>query len=239
MMRRFTNSFLVLVGCLMLSIPCLAQESDDLELNLFVAGTAYTKNRFDIAYPQSATPLPGTFAFDNAIRGGIRVNVYNGGHWGEEFFYSYEPNQATIRRTVGTSVSQTKLDIQMHNFGINALYFLSADEERRIRPFLSFGVGGTVYRPTQEARQAAVDPNRANLPGFGQSNEFALNYGVGLKSRVNNRVGFRMDVKGFLGRNPSFSLPRDSPDPRATVFPASGAIHSLEASAGLIFYLGR
>jgi hypothetical protein len=218
-------------------MPCLAQETDDLELNLFVGGTAYTKNKFDIPFPQSATPIPTTVGFDNSIRGGIRLNVFNGGHWGEEFFYSYEPNQATIQR--GTSASPTKLDIQVHNFGINALFYPSPDEERKVRPFVSFGLGGTIYRPTQEARQAAADPNRANLPGFGLSKEFALNYGLGIKSRFNNRFGFRVDARGFLGRNPSFSMPRESNNPSATVLPAGGAIHTLEASAGVIFYLGR
>ena len=244
MMRWFTNSFLMLLGCLIFAAPSLAQEADDLELNFFVAGSMYTKNTFDVGFPQSPTPIQSQFRFDDSIRGGIRMNVFNGGHWGEEFFYSFEPNQATIKQTVtspatGTAVFQTKLDIQVHNFGINAIYFLSADEVRRTRPFFSFGFGGTVYRPTDEARQAAADPNRANLRGFGQSNELALNYGTGFKSRLNDRVGFRMDVKGFLGRSPSFSLARESSDPAAKVFPASGAIHNLEASGGLIVYLGR
>jgi hypothetical protein len=58
-----------------------------------------------------------------------------------------------------------------------------------------------------------------------------------MKIRAADRFGFRIDARGFLGRSPSFSLPRQSEDPAATVFPASGPIHRGEVSAGLVFYL--
>ena len=68
------------------------------------------------------------------------------------------------------------------------------------------------------------------------ANEIALNYGVGVKMRSSDWVGFRADLRGFLGRSPSFGLVRRSNDPNATVFPASGAIHNGEASVGVVFY---
>ena len=72
-----------------------------------------------------------------------------------------------------------------------------------------------------------------------QSNEIAMNYGWGLKTRMGSSVDFRMDIRGFLGRQPSFGLARESTDPNAVVFPATGAIHSGEVSAGLVFFFKR
>ena len=67
-------------------------------------------------------------------------------------------------------------------------------------------------------------------------NELAMNYGVGVKMRTSDWLGFRADIRGILGRNPSFGLARQSNDPNATVFPAGGVISNGEASAGVIFY---
>jgi len=48
-----------------------------------------------------------------------------------------------------------------------------------------------------------------------------------------------MDARGFVSRNPSFGLARQSSDPNATVFPATGAMHHGEATGGLIFYFSK
>ena len=215
-----------------------AQIIPQLEINIFGSGNGYTKNQFEIGFPQSVNPIPAEFRFDDSIGGGIRFNVHTSGHWGEEFFYSFEPNEAHfVRKT--TPQQQLDLGIQIHNIGVNGLFYFNADDTARTRPFLSFGLGATIYRPTTEARAIARDPLRGNLPGFGQSNEFAFNYGIGFKRRIAGIYGIRVDMRHFLGRNPSFSLARNSNDPNATVFPAEGAIHSFEASAGIVFYFKK
>src|SRR4051812_25080483 len=81
-----------------------AQLKDNLELNVFGAGSVYTDKKFEVGFPQitssvigspqSTTPIQGAFRLSKAARGGFRVGVYTRGHWSEEFFYSYEPNIA-------------------------------------------------------------------------------------------------------------------------------------------------
>ena len=222
----------------MLSSAAYAQLSQDLELNVFGAYSLHSKKSFEISFPQSPTPIQGRFKLDDAIRGGLRLNVYTRGHWGEEFFYSYEPNTAHFSRRTAPP-SSLDLDIQVHNLGITALYYLSDDETRRIRPFLSIGIGTAMYRPTGQARAIARDPLRGNVQDLNSANEIAMNYGAGFKTKLRSWIGFRMDVRSFLGRNPSFGLARESGDPNATVFPGGGAIHNGEASAGFIFYFGK
>ena len=215
-----------------------AQILPQLELNLFGSGNWHTKNQFEIGYPQSVTPIAGEFRFDDGLGGGVRFNVNTSGHFGEEFFYSFESNEAHfIRKT--PPERQLDLGIQIHNLGVNGIFYFTSNELARTRPFLSVGVGATLYRPNTQARNIASDPLRGNLPGFGQSNEFTFNYGIGFKRRLGSVYGIRMDMRHFMGRNPSFSLPRNSNDPNATVFPADGAIHSFEASAGIVFYFSR
>jgi hypothetical protein len=131
------------------------------------------------------------------------------------------------------------LDIRVHNIGVNALYYLNDDETRGIRPFLGIGIGAAIFQPTARSKAIARDPLRGNVPDLDTANELTMNYGAGFKTRLNSWMGVRLDVRGFLGRNPSFGLARESTDPNATVFPAGGAIHSGEASVGLVFYFGR
>jgi hypothetical protein len=235
MKRWLTGTVLLISACHMFSGAAYAQLKEDFELNLFMAGTLHSKHRYEIGFPQSATPIAGEFHLDKGLRGGIRANLGTNGHWGEEVFYSYEPNKAHF-----TSLSrQQNLDIQIHNIGINALYYLSPNETEPARVFLSAGIGAAIFRPTAEARAIARDPLRGNLPDLDQSNEIAFNYGGGLKTRLGAVVGLRVDARGFVGRSPGFGLARESTNPRAAVFPATGALHSGEISAGLVFYFKK
>ena len=235
-MRTWLKSALILVGVLMMfASAAYAELRDDLEVNIFGIGTVHSAKDYEIGFPQSATPIPGHFKFDKGIGGGLRVNVYSRGHWGEEFFYSYESNTAHFTRP-GSSLN---LGMQLHKVGVNALYYLNDDETHRIRPFLSVGAGWAIFRPTGKAQSIARDPLRGNVPDLNTANEIALNYGAGFKAKLRSWIGIRLDARGFVGRNPSFGLARESSDPNATVFPAGGAIHTGEVSAGFVFYFGK
>ncbi len=235
MRQRLANAIVVIGLCAWLSTTAYAQSEDNIELNFFGAGSWYSTKDFQVSFPQSTLPVQGEFRLNHAWRGGVRVGVYTRGHWSEEFFYSYEPNKIHLDRNTAPAAS-TVLPIQVHNYGATALYYFSEDESHSVRPFLSIGLGGTVYRLTAESKAFAHDPLRGDLLNMKNSSEFALNYGFGLKTRTNRWLGFRADVTGFLGRTPSFGLPRESSDPTITVFPVSGAISNAEASAGVVFY---
>lgn len=233
--RRSALSIVVLLG---LTGIAQAQEFKNMELTPFVAGTAHTKNQFEIGFPQTITPIKGEFLLDDAIRGGMRLNIHTTGHWGQEFYFGYEPNRAHFVRKTSPQQNQ-ELAIRVYNFGLNAMYYLREEEDLPIRPFISAGIGGILYQPTADARQIANDPLRANLPGFESSAEVAINVGVGFKKNLTKMLGVRMDVRGYVSRNPKFGLPRSSSDPSAAVFPASGSIENMEASVGLIIKLKK
>ena len=244
MNRAVKGTIVVLSVLVVLPNVARAQLQDNLELNVFGGGSFYANKTFQvgsqttnsvIGSPLLTPPLEGAFRFNKEIRGGVRVGVHTRGHWSEEFFYSYEPSTARITRR-SPPTNSLNLGLSIHNYGITAIYYLNETESRTIRPFLSIGVGGTVYRLSPEAQSFAQDPLQGNLPGIKNSNELALNYGIGVKTRASNWLGFRADVRGFLVHTPRFGLPSHSTDPNATVFPVSGAIQNGEASAGLIFY---
>jgi hypothetical protein len=238
-MKRLLAGLISLIVLLsLMAAPAFGQISKDGELNVFFGVSAHTKNEFQIGPPQQSPPIDAKFELADALRGGIRFNVATNARWGQEFFYSYEHNRARYVRQ-GVPLNIVDLPIQIHNFGVTALFYLNSDEAAKTRPFLSIGGGASIYRPTKEARIIASDPASGNLPGFGQSNEIAFHYGIGFKRRLSRVVGFRMDVRHMIGRNPSFSMSRHSSNASEQVFPADGAIHNVEATGGLVFYFGR
>ena len=226
----------LIIGVVLAPVPVLAQSSGNLELNLFATGSWHGENKFEIGFPQAVTPIQQSFKLKQGLGGGVRLNVFNSGHWGEEFVYSYENNNARFITKSGPG-SELELGMQIHQFSVNTLYYIDSDQSLTVRPFLVFGIGGALYRPTDEAKGIARDPLRGNLAGFRESAQFAFNYGFGLKAHASNRVGFRFDIKGLLSRTPTFGLPRQSDDPNATLFPTGGAFNTAEISAGLVFYL--
>jgi len=234
-MNRRLNAILVPLFSFALAGVAHAQLQDNLEVNLLGGGSLYSQKHFVVAFPQTIIPIQGAFRMNTAIRGGARVGVYTRGHWSEELFYSYEPSTAYfIRRTAPSSTLNVRLGI--HNYGVTALYYFQENESHSIRPFLSIGIGGTFYHITTESQAFLRDPLGGNVPDMNSDNELAMNYGVGVKMRTSDWLGFRADIRGILGRNPSFGLARQSNDPNATVFPAGGVISNGEASAGVIFY---
>jgi outer membrane protein W len=237
--KQSLKSTLIVVSVLMMfSTAAYAQLREDLEVNVFGLGVIHSSKDYEISFPQSPTPTPGKFRFNKGLGGGVRVNVYNRGHWGEEAFFSYESNVAHFTR-VGTPSSTMSLGTENLNIGMNALYYLNDDETHRIRPFLTVGGGWAVFLLTDSAKAIVQDPLRGNAPDMNSANEIAVNYGGGVKAKVKSWLGVRVDLKGFISRNPSFGLARESSDPNATVFPAGGALYSGEASAGLVFYFGK
>jgi hypothetical protein len=235
MKTRLTTLCLLAVGLALLAAPAFGQIQKDGEINVFFGYSTHSFNEFQIGPPQATPAIKAKFDVLDGMRGGVRLNVVNNGHWGQEFFYSFERNKGVYTRPSG----DLELDLQVHNFGATGLFYFSKDEAKRTRPFLSFGLGATVYKPTDDARGIANDVTRGNLPGFGQANEISFHYGAGLKQRINKAMGVRVDARHFIGRFPSFSLTRHTTNITEPVFPADGAIHNLELTGGLLFYFGR
>jgi len=238
MTRRLTNAISLLGFCLMLSNSAFAQLKDNLELNFFGAGSIYTKNTYLIGFPQSATPIPGEMRFQNHARFGARLGVYTRGHWGQEFFYSFEPNTVRISNA-GPVPTTTDMRLRISNYGANALYYILETESSTFQPFLSAGLGGTLYQIRQESLVQVRDPAIGNLRDVNNSNELAFNWGLGFKTYPGGRFGLRLDIRDFIARTPSFGLARQSNNPTATVLPATGPTNNGELSVGFTIYFGN
>jgi hypothetical protein len=238
--RRLTNAIPMMGLFLLLSNNAFAEYGlkDNIEINVFGAGSFWSSKHYIIGFPQSPTSIPGKLQLDSAGRFGARLGVYTRGHWGQEFYYSYEPNGVTLSQA-GPFPKTTNFRVGISNYGINGLYYLAETESHSFQPFVSAGLGGTLYSIRQASNEFLRNPALGNIPDADNSNELAFNFGFGFKTRSTGWLGVRFDARDYLGRAPSFGLARQSNNPTATVLPDTGAINNAEVSIGLVFYFGR
>lgn len=215
----------------------------DIEFTLFGGGSMYSKEGFEIGEPQSSTPIPFDFEVDGHFVGGIRLNVLTTDTWGIEGYYSYGSTEASYIQRDDPTV-RLDLPIQVHGLGASFLYYLNGngypyiDNQNKITPFVTAGVGASIFRPTSEAKRIASDPLQGNLPEIIESSEASFHYGGGVKYRLTREMLIRFDIRGILAGNPTFGLPTSSDDPNASVIPLEGKIHNTEISIGFGFNFG-
>ena len=236
-MKWWITGALLCLAVVAVPRQAVSQSRADIELNLFAGTSFFTQESFEIGPPQSQTPIPMTFDLDSDLRGGLRLNFITAEKWGVEAFSSYEATTAAIRRD-DNAVPELRFPVQHYRFGVDLLYYpLGSEGRNRIVPFVLGGGGASIYLPTAEAKRIASDPLRGNLPDLIESSRGLAIYGVGLKYRLTNSIGFRADVQGGITRNPTFGLDTASEEPTDTVFPLTGYSHNIGISVGITIKL--
>ncbi len=136
---------------------------------------------------------------DNGIRIGARISLNSGYFFGQELSYAFQDSGVSFGG--GPSDSITIQNIY-YNFVVHA-----TPEGSVVRPFGTGGVGVSVFFP----------PGFSSFSGGGQ-NKFGYNFGGGLKFKLNEMFGFRVDVRDHVTGRP-FDLAG-----------ASGRFHNVEYS---------
>ncbi len=233
-MKTLARFLIPLTALLIISVPASATEYR-YRFEVFGAANKPVNKNFEITVPQSTVPLQATQEFSVGARGGVRFGADTGGHWGQDFMYSYGTNATRIvNHSTGYTFGFTSAT---HQFSINALWYMrSLRKTRRMYPFLTAGVGGTFFNVSQQTMNEALDPNRAGLGTIRNENVFAFNAGGGVRFRINSVWGLRIDFRDYMSRAARYGLPQSSPDPNATVFPINGVLHQLELSFAFVYY---
>ncbi len=215
------------------AIPSVAQTQYRFEI--FAAATIPLDKNFEIGYPQASPPMQLTQEWSAGARGGVRLGVDGTGHWGMDFMYSYGANASkVVNHTIGADFALTP---RIHQAAWNVLWYPGGLTTRPgTFPYLTAGVGGTFYTVSQKAVNEALDPNLGGIGKLSNVNTFAFNAGGGIRMRLRERYGLRVDFRDYLTRGVRWGLPKSSDNPDAIVFPAGGIQHQLEISFAFIYY---
>ncbi len=147
---------------------------------------------------------PGSeLKLDNGLRIGARLSM-NRWFLGHEISYSWQRSQF---RQEGQDPASMSIQNIYYNFVVHA-----TPEGTAIRPFVTGGGGVSTFFP----------PGVSSLSGSGD-NKFGFNYGGGVKFRLTDKFGLRLDVRDHVtGR----------PFERFGVNTLDGKYHNVEYSAG-------
>ncbi|MCH8320069.1 MAG: outer membrane beta-barrel protein [Acidobacteria bacterium] len=157
-------------------------------------------------------------------------------HWTLEGDYSFGRNDQRITQDTGGVIEQRDFKVNVGQVQLNFVRFFT-DNESRIRPFFSAGLGAVRFNPTDEAKSAALSGDfLADPTQLTSSIDISFAVGGGLEARLNRWLGLRFDLKDHMSAIPRFGLEESSSGPGGIFFPVNGIVHNVEAAAGIVFY---
>lgn len=153
-------------------------------------------------------PTGSELDLDNGLRIGGRLSM-NRWFLGHEISYAW---QRTHLHQEGQEAASMSIQNYYYNFVVHA-----TPEGTAIRPFVTGGVGVSTFFP----------PGVSSLSGGGD-NKFGFNYGGGVKFRLTDKFGLRMDVRDHVTGRPFEKFGVNTLD---------GKFHNVEYSVGFALLL--
>jgi opacity protein-like surface antigen len=178
------------------AVPVFGQGA---EIGLSVGWGNFTNN--SIGRTQEFADDPAEYTLDDGVRIGTRMALNSGTFIGHEFSYAWQKSSLKI---LGDDFGGMSIHNIYYNFVLHA-----TPEGSAVRPFVTGGGGVSVFNP----------PGVSSFSGAGD-NKFGYNYGAGVKIKVTDTYGIRLDVRDHVTGKP-FDLPDNG-----------GRLHNLEISAG-------
>jgi len=159
----------------------------------FSAGESILENN-GLGTTNPVNGTPSDYTLGNGFRFGFLFDLDTRDHLGYEMSYFY--SRSSLNYNVAPNQSSTGMG--MHTVSGDVLWhFIKRDS--RVRPFALGGLGFTNFVP----------PGSSAASGGG-SNEFQLNYGVGVKVKVGSKWGkdwgIRADIRQFQYFSKPFGL---------------------------------
>jgi hypothetical protein len=226
-MNKYYAFFFAAAFLVILTAHAYAENSYRFEL--FGGASIPVDKDFRIGLPQSTVPLRGEIAVSPGGLGGIRVGVDGLGHWGQDFSYSYGTNASKI---IVRDNGEFAFTSRSHQFGYNVLFYPGGLKSKSIHPYLTAGVGGTIYTMSQESTGEGLEAGMGKLKAH---TSFAGNFGGGVWLLASESCGFRIDARDWMTNSPKFGIPESSDDPSVFVFPARGVFHQFEVSIAFVY----
>jgi opacity protein-like surface antigen len=194
------------------AVPAMAQNR--FEFGPFGGGSFFSSPFF-----RTSTPTPNTPVSYNFVNGGVlgvRAREYLTEHFGLEQSFAFlgNNNAQFPGALLGTRLRQGYFN------GVLVGY----DNESRVRPYFSGGVGVSMFRPTDEAKQQA-----APIPGIDSDNKFHYNFGGGLKFNLSDHFGLDFSLRDFVHKSPTLNWPSVT---------EQDWVHNLQVQGGLLFMFG-
>jgi len=175
----------------------------------------------------SDDPASGNYKIKDGFRFGLRMTINQWRFMGHEFGYGYSHTSLEVPAAAGTTTgggtpvqpgstvtaaTSSSLGVPAHQ-GFYDFLVYAAPEGFRVRPFVAAGVQFTAF----STPASSYTGNRET--------KYGINYGAGVKVKVKEPWGMRLDVRQYNMSKP-FKLPN-----------SSGRLLMWEFSGGISFML--
>lgn len=177
--------------------------------------------------------------------GGLRIAVNPNPWLGLELWADFSQanvefgQSSGINPGTGRPLPTYSFGSRNYTFGLNPVFNLKP-RGSKIQPYLTVGVDGIQFTPTDTAEGLARNATTNSLYYSGNLNDnlqVGINYGGGVKFHMTDHFGLRFDVRGLWSRNPTYDLP-NYPD-GGIYIPAKQKINGMQATLGLVWYGGE
>lgn len=217
----------------LLILPNHAQAKDKKYRFEFFGGVnAPLDKDFLIGAPQSDIVIKGSHEFSTGGQGGLRFGIDGAKYWGQDYAYSYGSNASKFLTPYGRFSFRT----QFHQASSNVLFYPGSLERKHFFPYITAGLGATFIVLSQDTITEALTPSSAGIGPLKSETIFAFNAGAGVRLRLTDRIGIRIDGRDYMSRPVRYGLKNTSADPGQPVLPTGGVFHQIAGTAGLVIH---
>jgi opacity protein-like surface antigen len=184
---------------------------------------------YEIGPPQSDFIIQGKHEFSEGGQAGVRFGIDGARYWGQDYAYSYGSNAGTITTSAGNFSFPTRF----HQVSSNLLFYPWSLDRRQFFPYVTAGVGATFVIVSQDTLTEALHAGMGQLES---ETVFAFNAGAGVRIRINDRTGLRLDWRDFMSRALRYGMPKSSDKTEDIVMPAGGVAHQFAGTVAFVVH---
>ena len=221
---------IVFIACVCLLSTALRAQGLNPRFSIFSSGTIMNGDRdFTVNGEQFRSE------FVNGGNVGLRGTIDLTNHLSVDATYLFGNNNLRVTEAGGTPQVRT-FGIRQHQVTLSLLSFLNG-RNHRVRVFMDGGLGLSRFSPTDLAITAANNEFLQGPAIIAPENQFSINFGVGVETRVTDHLGMRLGARDMMTPIPTFGVPQTPSGPGSAFFPIQGFAHNVELSIGTVFYL--
>ena len=165
--------------------------------------------------------------FESGFLTGVRITENFGQHFGAELEYSFA-DQPLEFTNLTPDLPSLHLAHKVHQFAYSILFYLY-DHQPSIRPFLSVGIGTSLFRIPSDSKNQALEKGIDLTDRW----KVGFNYGGGIKYQKSQNWGFRLDIRDQVTGVPDYGIP--SRGTAEALFRPDGVLHNWQFSVGLMY----
>lgn len=213
-----------------LIVPSYAQgQGKKYRFEIFGGVNTPLDKNYKIGPPQSDTIIQGKHEFSSGGQAGVRFGIDGARYWGMDYAYSYGSNAGKLTTSAGNFSFPTRF----HQASSNLLFYPWSLERRQFFPYVTAGMGATFVIVSQDAITEAI---HAGMGPLKSETIFAFNAGAGVRIRLNERAGLRLDWRDYMSRALRYGIPQSSENPFDIVLPSGGVLHQFAGTVGFVVH---